>query len=140
MAQNEKIVSNKGPKPLGAYPHARKVGNLLFLSGLGPQDPETNQVPGLTRNDDGQYTRFDFEAQCHSVFRNIRNVLEASGSKWEDLVDVTVFLANLERDFPLYNKIYAEYFSEVAPCRTTVGVSDLPGPISIEVKCIAVLE
>ncbi len=136
---SNKIDASKAPKPVGAYPHARKVGNLLFLSGIGPRDPETNEVPGLKRNAAGQYLEFDFAAQCHSVFKNVRTVLEASGAKWEDLVDVTVFLTDIERDFQTYNQLYAEYFQEVMPCRTTVGISSLPAPISIELKCIAVI-
>ncbi|GJM31231.1 MAG: endoribonuclease [Saprospiraceae bacterium] len=137
---SKKIDASKAPKPVGAYPHARKVGNFLFLSGIGPRDPETNGVPGLKRNEAGQYVEFDFAAQCRSVFDNVRIVLEASGAKWEDLVDVTVFLTNMERDFLTYNQLYAEYFKDNMPCRTTVGVSSLPAPICIELKCIALVE
>lgn len=139
MSLSEKIDASGAPKPVGAYPHARRVGNLLFLSGIGPRDPETNGVPGLTRSESGNFTSFDFEAQCHSVFRNVRTVLEASGARWEDLVDVTVFLVNMERDFHTFNRIYAEYFAENQPCRTTVGIDALPTPIAIELKCIAVV-
>ncbi len=135
----ETIITNQAPTPVGAYPHARRVGNLLFLSGIGPRDPATNEVPGLKRNSVGHFLKFDFEAQCHSVFKNVKTVLEASGAKWEDLVDVTVFLVNMERDFQTYNRIYAEYFKENQPCRTTVGVTALPTPIAIELKCIAQL-
>ena len=139
MAKSEKIDAHNAPKPVGRYPHARKVGNLLFLSGIGPRDPETNEVPGLKRDASGNYISFDFEAQCHSVFNNVKRVLEASGASWTDLVDVTVFLTNMERDFNTYNSIYASYFKENPPCRTTVGISALPTPICIELKCIAVL-
>ncbi len=140
MSKSNKIDANKAPKPVGVYPHARKVGNLLFLSGIGPRDPETNGVPGLEQSKSGNFTSFDFEAQCHSVFENVKIVLEASGAKWEDLVDVTVFLVDMKRDFHTYNRIYAEYFKDAMPCRTTVGIDSLPTPIAIELKCIAVLE
>jgi 2-aminomuconate deaminase len=135
----DKIDAQNAPKPVGAYPHARRVGNLLFLSGIGPRDPQTDGVPGLTRSVLGNYTAFDFEAQVHSVFQNVRTVLEASGAKWEDLVDVTVFLTDMKRDFHTYNRIYAEYFTDAQPCRTTVGIDSLPSPIAIELKCIAVV-
>jgi 2-aminomuconate deaminase len=134
-----KIDAPNAPKPVGLYPHARRAGNLLFLSGIGPRDPETDGVPGLTRSASGNYQDFDFEAQVHSVFRNVQAVLEASGAKWTDLVDVTVFLVNMERDFVVFNRIYAEYFKDSQPCRTTVGIDRLPTPIAIELKCVAVL-
>ena len=134
---SQKIETNKAPKPVGAYPHARRVGNLLFLSGIGPRDAATDGVPGLEQSASGNFTAFDFEAQCHSVFRNVRAVLEASGAKWEDLVDVTVFLTDMQRDFSTYNRIYGEYFADHQPCRTTVGIDSLPTPIAIELKCIA---
>lgn len=133
------IHSSNAPRPVGAYPHARRVGDFLFLSGIGPRDPETNGVPGLEQSPSGNFTKFDFEAQCHSVFKNIRIVLESSGAKWEDLVDVTVFLTDMQRDFQTYNRIYAEYFKDHQPCRTTVGINSLPTPIAIELKCMAYL-
>lgn len=139
MEKSEKINAEGAPKPVGLYPHARRVGNLLFLSGIGPRDPKTDGVPGLERSASGNFRSFDFAAQCHSVFQNVRKVLEGSGAKWEDLVDVTVFLTNMERDFLTYNEIYAEYFKDNQPCRTTVGISSLPTPIAIELKCIAVV-
>jgi 2-aminomuconate deaminase len=139
MTESEKIDAPNAPKPVGLYPHARRVGNLLFLSGIGPRDPGSDAVPGLERSPAGNYTAFDFEAQVHSVFRNVRAVLEDSGARWENLVDVTVFLVNMERDFPMFNRIYAEYFKDNQPCRTTVGIDRLPTPIAIELKCIAVL-
>lgn len=137
---SEKINADNAPKPVGLYPHARRVGNLLFLSGIGPRDPKDNSVPGLTLSKGGNYAEFSFEAQCHSVFQNVKLVLEASGAKWEDLVDVTVFLTDMKRDFSVYNKVYASYFKDNQPCRTTVGIDSLPTPIAIELKCIAVLE
>jgi 2-aminomuconate deaminase len=137
---NSKIEVATAPKPMGLYPHARKVGNLLFLSGIGPRDPETDAIPGLELDKHGQFKSFDFAAQCHSVFKNVKTVLEASGGKWEQLVDVTVFLVDMKRDFHIYNKIYAEYFASSMPCRTTVGVTSLPSAIAIELKCIAVVE
>lgn len=137
---SEKINATEAPKPVGLYPHARKVGNLLFLSGIGPRDPKDDSVPGLSLTKGGNYATFDFEAQCHSVFQNVKKVLEASGAKWEDLVDVTTFLTDMKRDFQTYNKVYAEYFKDNQPCRTTVGIDSLPTPIAIELKCIAVIK
>lgn len=139
MSSSKKIEVSNAPKPVGAYPHARKAGNLLFLSGIGPREPETDGIPGLDRSASGNFLSFDFEAQCHSVFKNVRTVLEASGARWEDLVDVTVFLVNMQRDFHTYNRIYAEYFKDNQPCRTTVAIDALPTPIAIELKCIAYL-
>ncbi len=141
---SEKINADKAPKPVGLYPHARKVGNLLFLSGVGPRtagsDENDSGVPGLKLDHNGNFIEFDFEAQCRSVFDNVKAVLEASGSKWENLVDVTVFLVNMKRDFKTYNKIYAEYFKDNQPCRTTVEINSLPTPIAIELKCIATVD
>lgn len=134
------ISTSKAPVPVGAYPHARRVGNLLFLSGIGPRTPDTNEIPGLVLDKNGNFISFDFEAQCRSVFENVRIVLEESGSKWENLVDVTVFLVHMKRDFQMYNKLYAEYFTDAQPCRTTVEISSLPTPIAIELKCIATIE
>lgn len=141
---SDKINAEKAPKPVGLYPHARKVGNLLFLSGVGPRvagsDSIDSQVPGLKLDKNGNQLEFDFEAQCRSVFDNVHAVLEASGAQWNQLVDVTVFLTNMKRDFATYNKIYAEYFADNQPCRTTVEISSLPTPIAIELKCIAALD
>lgn len=134
------VNSGQAPEPVGAYPHARKVGNLLFLSGIGPREKGSKDIPGVTLNDDGSIVSYDIEKQCHSVFQNIRYVLEDSGLSWENLVDVTVFLTNMKSDFPIYNKIYKEYFNDNRPCRTTVEISSLPTPIAIELKCIAVIE
>ena len=144
MSENERISTNKAPKPVGLYPHARKVGNLLFLSGVGPRtagsDATDSVVPGLQLDKNGNFISFDFEAQCKSVFDNVRIILEESGSSWEQLVDVTVFLVNMKRDFQTYNRIYADYFKVNLPCRTTVEISSLPTPIAIELKCIATIE
>lgn len=137
---NETIVTGKAPKPMGLYPHARKVGNLLFLSGIGPRDPENDEIPGLKLDKHGQFLSFDFEAQCHSVFKNVKTVLEASGSSWDKLVDITVFLVDMKRDFHTFNKIYATYFKDNQPCRTTVSVNSLPSAIAIELKCIATID
>ena len=139
-----KINADKAPKPVGLYPHARKVGNLLFLSGVGPRtagsDSNDSGVPGLKLDHNCNFIEFDFEAQCRSVFDNVNAVLEASGAKWENLVDVTVFLVNMKRDFQTYNRVYAEYFKDNQPCRTTVEINSLPTPIAIELKCIAALD
>lgn len=137
---NESIQSDKAPEPVGPYPHARKVGNLLFLSGVGPRKKGSKEIPGVTLDEKGNIISYDIAQQCHSVFQNVRYVLEASGSRWENLVDVTVFLTNMKDDFPIYNKIYAEYFKDNQPCRTTVEISSLPTPIAIELKCIATVD
>ena len=136
---NKAIHTDNASKPLGAYPHARKTGNLLFLSGIGPRDPKDNSIPGLQLDKDGNIIKYDIEAECHSVFANVKAVLEASGSNWENIIDVTVFLTNMKKDFPVYNKIYGEYFKEVQACRTTVEVKSLPTPIAIELKVIAIV-
>ena len=129
--------SNKAPEPVGLYPHARKVGDLLFLSGVGPGERGKTEIPGVTLGEGGEILEYDIEKQCHSVFKNVKDILEASDAKWTDLVDVTVFLTNMKDDFKTFNKIYAEYFQDVQPCRTTVEVNALPTPIAIELKCIA---
>ena len=134
-----KFESDKAPKPVGAYPHARKVGNLLFLSGVGPRIPDSKEIPGVELDKDGNVISHDIEAQCHSVFNNIRIILEESGSNWDNLVDVTVFLTDMRRDFDTYNRIYRDYFKDNQPYRTTVEVTSLPTPIAIELKCIATI-
>jgi 2-aminomuconate deaminase len=134
-----KFESDKAPKPVGAYPHARNVGNLLFLSGVGPRTPDSKEIPGVELDKDGNVISHDIEAQCHSVFNNIRTILEESGSNWDNLVDVTVFLTDMRRDFDTYNRIYRDYFKDNQPCRTTVEVTSLPTPIAIELKCIATI-
>jgi 2-aminomuconate deaminase len=134
------VNSDKAPDPVGLYPHARKVGNLLFLSGVGPRKKGSKEIPGVTLDPEGRIVAYDIEQQCHSVFQNVRFILEASGSRWENLVDVTVFLTNMKKDFPVFNRIYAEYFQTNQPCRTTVEVNALPTPIAIELKCIAFMD
>lgn len=136
----EIIHSSHAPEPVGPYPHARRVGNLLFLSGVGPRKRGSKEIPGVTLDEHGNVMAYDIEEQCRSVFENVRLILEASGSKWENLVDVTVFLTNMKADFPKFNKIYAEYFKDNQPCRTTVEVNALPTPIAIELKCIATID
>ncbi|SVE11296.1 uncharacterized protein METZ01_LOCUS464150 [marine metagenome] len=133
------IESQKAPEPVGLYPHARKVGNLLFLSGIGPRERGKKEIPGVELDDQSNILSYDIETQCHSVFKNVRTVLEDSGSNWENLVDVTVFLTKMKEDFEIYNRIYAEYFKENQPCRTTVEIISLPTPIAIELKCIATI-
>jgi 2-aminomuconate deaminase len=142
ITRNEKqetINTNNAAKPLGAYPHARKVGNLLFLSGIGSRNAVDNKIPGLELDENGNIIQYDIEAETHQVMANVKAVLEASGSSWDQIVDVTVFLTNMKKDFPTYNKIYAEYFTDVQACRTTVEVKSLPTPIAIELKVIATI-
>ncbi|HEU4469563.1 MAG TPA: Rid family hydrolase [Flavisolibacter sp.] len=131
------VKTENAARPLGAYPHARQVGGLLFLSGIGPRSAKDNTIPGLVQDEQGNIVSYDIEAECHAVFANVRAVLEASGSSWEKMVDVTVYLTNMKKDFPVYNRIYGEYFSQVQACRTTVEVKSLPTPIAIELKVIA---
>lgn len=135
----QSIHSEKAPEPVGLYPHARKVGNLLFLSGVGPRERGTKKIPGVELDENGNISSYDIEKQCRSVFNNVRLILEEAGSGWDKLVDVTVFLTNMKDDFPTYNRLWAEYFSENPPCRTTLEINCLPTPIAIELKCIATL-
>ncbi|HZV22542.1 MAG TPA: RidA family protein [Luteimonas sp.] len=139
---SDAIQASAAPKPVGVYPHARRVGNLLFLSGIGPRDPQTNAIAGNEYFADGRVRRYDIEAQARAVFANVRTVLEASGARWEDLVDVTVYLTDMARDFKAYNAVWAEHFQDpaTAPCRTTLGITALPTPIAIELKCVAALK
>ena len=138
---SESIHAAAAPRAVGRYPHARRVGQTLYLSGIGPRDARDDSIPGNVVDVEGVLRGYDIVAQCHSVFANVRAVLEASGAKWEDLVDVTVYLTDMARDFKAYNVVWAEYFPDVAaaPCRTTLGITALPTPIAIELKCIAVL-
>ncbi len=137
---SEKIQTDKAPEPVGMYPHSRRVGNLLFLSGVGPRKPGTKVIPGVMMDGQGNAGGHDIETQCHSVFENVKIILEESGSNWDNLVDVTVFLTDMQRDFDTYNRIYADYFQNNQPCRTTVEITSLPTPIAIELKCIATID
>jgi 2-aminomuconate deaminase len=139
MSQDERIDSKRAPEPVGLYPHARRVGNLLFLSGVGPRERGTKKIPGVELDAQGNIVSYDIEAQCHSVFRNVRYILEEAGSSWDRLVDVTVYLTNMKADFPIYNRLWAEYFKDSPPCRTTLEINALPTPIAIELKCIATI-
>ena len=137
---NKPIQSKNAPEPVGAYPHAKRVGNLLFLSGVGPRKPNSKKIPGVVIDTRGKILSYDIEKQCHAVFKNVKTILEDSGSSWDNLVDVTVFLTNMKNDFHIYNHIYTEYFSDNLPCRTTVEVLSLPTPIAIELKCVATIK
>ena len=134
------IKSKSAPEPVGIYPHAKQVGNLLFLSGIGPREKGNKNIPGVKLDNDGKILSYDIEVQCHSVFKNVQKVLEESGSSWDNLIDVTVFLTNMKNDFNIYNKIYSQYFKNNQPCRTTVQISSLPTPIAIVLKCIATID
>lgn len=139
---NTGIHAGAAPKAVGHYPHARRVGSLLFLSGIGPRDPATDAIPDNRYDAEGRLIAYDIKAQTHAVLANVRAVLQASGARWEDLVDVTVYLTDMARDFTAYNAVWAEYFPDpaLAPCRTTLGITALPTPIAIELKCIARIE
>jgi reactive intermediate/imine deaminase len=134
------IISNEAPRPVGLYPHAKRVGNLLFLSGIGPRVKGQTLIPGVSLDEQGNIIDHDIASQCHQVFKNVASVLQESGYDWEHLVDITVFLTNIKSDFDVFNQIYASYFPQNKPCRTTVEVNALPTPIAIELKCIAVKE
>jgi 2-aminomuconate deaminase len=138
---SEAIQADAAPRAVGSYPHARRVGDLLFLSGIGPRDPASDAIAGNEYFADGRIRRYDIQAQARAVFANVRAVLQASGARWEDLVDVTVYLTDMARDFKAYNAVWAEFFPDpaTAPCRTTLGITALPTPIAIELKCVAVL-
>jgi 2-aminomuconate deaminase len=140
MDKEKTTISDNAPKAVGAYPHSKRVGNLLFLSGIGARNPKDNSIAGLQLDNEGNIVEYDFEAQVHQVFYNVKAVLEDSGAKWEDLIDITVFLINMKRDFSTFNKLYAQYFTTSQPCRTTVEINSLPTPIAIELKCIAVVK
>lgn len=138
MDQNS-IESGKAPEPVGLYPHARRVGDLLFLSGVGPRERGTKKIPGVELGIDNEIISYDIAEQCHSVFRNVKYILEDAGSSWDKIVDVTVYLTNMKDDFPIYNKLWAEYFAMNPPCRTTLEINCLPTPIAIELKVIATI-
>ena len=139
------VISTRAPEPVGAFPHAKRVGNLLFLSGIGPRKRGSREIPGVTLNTDDSIAAYDISTQCRAVFENVRLVLEDAGARWEDIVDVTVFLTNMKNDFPVYNTLYAEYFSgppgsgKPNPARTTIEINCLPTPIAIELKVIATI-
>jgi 2-aminomuconate deaminase len=137
---NQAIDSTRAPEPVGPYPHARRVGDLLFLSGVGPRRRGSQDIPGVTLDENGEIVSYDIEAQCRSVFQNVRFILEDAGSSWENIVDVTVFLTNMRDDFGVYNHLYAEHFQDNRPSRTTVEVNALPTPIAIELKVIATIK
>ena len=137
--ENKALNSKNAPEPVGLYPHAKKVGDLLFLSGVGPREKGTKIIPGVELNKNGEIISYDIERQCHSVFNNVKMIVEESGSSWKNIVDVTVFLTNMKDDFKIYNRIYAEYFHDNQPCRTTVEIKSLPTPIAIELKVIATI-
>jgi len=137
---DERINSSRAPEPVGLYPHARKIGNLLFLSGVGPRTRGEKEIPGVKLDENGSIVSYDIETQCRSVFQNVRYIVEDAGSSWENIIDVTVFLTNMKDDFAVYNKLYAEYFADNRPCRTTVEISSLPTPIAIELKVIAIIQ
>ena len=135
----EKFNSDRAPRSVGLYPHAKKVGNMLYLSGVGPRKAGQTDIPGVMLNENGEIESYDIETQCHSVFDNIRFILEDAGSSWDNIVDVQVFLTNMKDDFKTYNKIYADYFKDNQPCRTTIEIKSLPTPIAIELKVIATI-
>lgn len=137
---DQSIHSGKAPEPVGLYPHAKRVGNLLFLSGVGPREKGTKKIPGVELNEAGEIVSYDIELQCRSVFQNVRWILEDAGSSWDKIVDVTVFLTNMKDDFPIYNRLWAEYFGENPPCRTTLEINCLPTPIGIELKVLATID
>ena len=140
---SESFESSRAPEPVGAFPHAKRVGNFLFLSGIGPRTRGSKEIPGVTLDPAGNIVSYDIEKQCRAVFENVRLVLEDADASWTDIVDVTVFLTNMKKDFPIYNKLYAEHFAgpgKPNPTRTTIGVTALPTPIAIELKVIASLQ
>ena len=137
--KKESVTSSKAPEPVGLYPHARKTGNLIFLSGVGPRERGSKKIPGVELDEKGNVLSYDIEAQCHSVFKNVKFILEDAGSSWDKIIDVTVYLTNMKDDFPKYNKLWAEYFAIDPPCRTTLEINCLPTPIAIELKVIAII-
>jgi len=141
MSQAERdVVSGRAPEPVGPFPHAKRVGSLLFLSGIGPRKRGTKEIPGVTFDERGEVAAYDIAEQCRAVFKNVRTVLEDAGCDWERIVDVTVFLTDMRRDFATFNRIYGEHFRDNRPARTTVEVNRLPTPIAIELKVIATID
>lgn len=138
--KNMRVDSDKAPEPVGAYPHARRVGDLLFLSGVGPRKRGERRIPGVELDEQGNVLSYDIETQCHAVFENVRMILSDAGASWDGLIDITVFLTDINKDFKIYNRIYADYFRTNQPCRTTVEIAKLPTPIAIELKCIATIK
>ena len=136
MVINQIINSERAPEPVGAYPHARRIGDFLFLSGVGPRERGQKKIPGVTLDEVGNITDYDIRVQTESVFRNIRYIIEDAGASWSGIVDVTVFLTNMNKDFPIVNTLYAEYFAGVNACRTTIEIGALPTPIAVELKVI----
>jgi 2-aminomuconate deaminase len=134
------IYSEKAAEPVGKFPHSKRVGNFLFLSGIGPRVKGSKDIPGVTLNEKGEIISYDIKTQCHAVFQNVKFILEESGTSWDKLIDVTVFLTNMKDDFPAFNKIWADYFKDNPPCRTTIEINCLPTPIAIELKCIAYID
>jgi 2-aminomuconate deaminase len=123
---------------VGAYPHARRVGEMLYLSGVGPRQPGTNEIPGgPVRDPGGRPLPYDIEAQTRATIANVKAILEAAGSSLDRVIDVTVFLIDMDRDFAAYNRLYAETFAGIGATRTTLAVQALPTPIAIEFKVIA---
>lgn len=139
-ADDRRIESQRAPEPVGAFPHARRVGSLLFLSGIGPRQRGSKTIPGVTLDQTGKIVSYEIETQCRQVFENVRTVLEDAGSRWENIVDVMVFLTDMKRDFPVFNRLYAEYFRGVDAARTTIEVGALPTPIAIELKVVATVD
>jgi 2-aminomuconate deaminase len=137
MIEKKDIESRRAPEPVGAFPHAKRVGNLLFLSGIGPRKRGSKEIPGVTLDADGDVVAYDIETQTRAVFENVRFVLEDAGATWDDIVDVTVFLTDMRMDFPVFNRLYAEAFAGNRPTRTTIEVGALPTPIAVELKVIA---
>jgi 2-aminophenol/2-amino-5-chlorophenol 1,6-dioxygenase alpha subunit len=124
--ENKPLITEKAPPPVGPYPHARKVGGFLFLSGIGPRKPKTGEIP-----------TGGIEVETRAAIENVRAILEEGGSSLDKVIDVTVYLTNIDRDFPTFNRVYGEYFAKNQPTRTTVGVEALPTKISIELKVVA---
>ncbi|OLS26043.1 MAG: Enamine/imine deaminase [Candidatus Heimdallarchaeota archaeon LC_2] len=140
MSNGEARNSNRAPLAVGVYPHARKVGNFLYLSGVGPRQLGETTIPGVELDENGKIIYYDIEKQCHAVFNNIKVIVEDCGSSWDKIFDVTVFLTNMKDDFKVYNEIYAQYFGKIQPCRTTIEINELPTPIAIELKVIALID
>jgi 2-aminomuconate deaminase len=139
---SDAVHADTAPRPVGSYPHARRVGGLLFLSGIGPRDAATDAILGNVHDAEGRLLSYDIDSQTRAVFANVRAVLQASGAEWKELVDVTVYLTDMARDFKAYNRVWTEYFPDpaTAPCRTTLGITALPTPIAIELKCVAAIK
>jgi 2-aminomuconate deaminase len=135
-ARPERVMTPDAPDPLGPYAHAVRAHGFVYCSGQGARDPRTGREAGVGYDEQGKVTSYDIAVQCEATLGNVHAVLEAAGTSWDRLVELTVFLKDMD-DFEAMNEVYARHFPNGGPARTTVGVSDLPADNYIEIRAIA---